>query len=91
MTNPNLDVASAADAPQRPFFFATDFQRDLNIKDRTVRDYRAREQIPPPDGMIGKRHFWTRETYERFMGDVRSGALAMPGRELSPRRSREAA
>ena len=91
MSNLNSDVPSADGAPQRPFLFMTDYRRDLAVSDRTVREYRAQKLIPPPDGMIGKRHFWTRETYERFLADVRSGALAMPGRELSPRRSSEAA
>jgi len=52
--------------PNESIIYGSQIDRDLNITDRGRRKMIARGAIPPPDGYLGSRSFWTLANYAAF-------------------------
>jgi hypothetical protein len=70
--------------PDQSIIYGSQIDRDLNITDRGRRKMIARGVLPPPDGYLGGRAFWTTATYATFKAELLAGKHGRPRRPGFP-------
>lgn len=72
---------TALDPDDDSIVFGAEVRRGLgSIVDRTLRNWVARGNFPPPDGAVSGQNFWRRSTYLKAKARLLAGEFAGPGR-----------
>jgi hypothetical protein len=72
-----LQTTVDVDDFDEPLIDGSYIDKDLGIKSRSRRNYRAKGILPPPDTNLLGRDLWRVSTYRKFKADLLAGRFAM--------------